>query len=270
MRTKVSIQREIARRWAEICKAAGTRAGAIDCLPQVSSIRVFGTGQKTDAGEAYGVYTAVLYMAPDTEAFDPGDGRTMCPMAGRCSIVCLGHNSGHLAMSHAQQARLWKTTLFLGARDLFDELIEHEIGLHERQALGLGLIPAARFDGSTDTGYGAVLAKRFAGVQWYDYTKVKARLRRSTKQLNYDLTYSLSERHRGALPAGFNVAAVFASRKGEPFPDTFRGREVINGDEHDARFLDDKRDRIVALSFKAATARDLHMAAGMGFVQAGV
>ncbi len=270
MRTHIAIRREIKRRWREICKVAGTVPAATRALPQARNIRILGSGHKTEMGEAaLGVFTAVVYMAPDDEAFPEGDTRTLCPMAGLCSNGCIGRNTGYLAMAPAKRSRLWKATLFLGDRELFAELIDCEIAAHERLAARLAMVPAVRFDGSTDTGYGAVLAQRFAGsaTQFYDYTKVRARLRRSKKILNYDLTYSLSERSRGPLPAGFNVAAVFALRKGEPFPKTFMGREVISGDEHDVRFMDDKRERIVALSFKAARAREQHLAHAMGFVQ---
>jgi hypothetical protein len=268
-RTAIAIKREIASTWEDICHAAGTRPEAVQCLPNAENIRILGSGYKTDLAEfLHGVFTAVVYMSPDNEAFPDGSRRTMCPRAGLCSAACLGHNTGRLAMAPGKRSRLWKTTLFLGARALYDELIGLEIEAHERKAVGLNMIPAVRLDGSTDTGHGMVLAERFSHstVQFYDYTKVLARLARSVKHKNYDLTYSLSEKHKGPLPEGFNVAGVFATRKGEAFPDTYMGREVISGDEHDARFLDPP-NKFVALSFKAAKARDEHLADAMGFVR---
>jgi hypothetical protein len=56
---------------------------------------------------------------------------------------------------------------------------------------------------------------------------------------NYHLTFSRSERNQGAcrhvLAADHNVAVVF---RRVPFPATFWGYPVIDGDAHDLRFLD--------------------------------
>jgi hypothetical protein len=80
---------------------------------------------------------------------------------------------------------------------------------------------------------------KHAGVQFYDYSKVPMRYRHENLPANYDLTFSLSESNDAdameALELGHNVAAVFYD-----IPETFKGYDVIIGDESDARFLDIK------------------------------
>ena len=78
---------------------------------------------------------------------------------------------------------------------------------------------------------------RFPDIQFYDYTKVAARLGRTPA--NYYLTFSRSENNepqaRQSLAKGFNVAVPFR----DP-PARFLGHPVIDGDTHDYRFLDPK------------------------------
>ena len=92
---------------------------------------------------------------------------------------------------------------------------------------------------------------QFPGIQFYDYTKVVARLGRTPG--NYYLTFSRSEDNepaaRQALVRSFNVAVPFR----DP-PIRFLGHRVIDGDQHDYRFLD-PRPVVVALKPKGL-ARD--------------
>ena len=72
---------------------------------------------------------------------------------------------------------------------------------------------------------------------------------------NYHLTFSRSEANeadcRRVLEAGGNVAVVF----GCPFPQTYLGATVINGDEHDLRHLDPRGGFIVGLTPKGRKAK---------------
>jgi hypothetical protein len=56
------------------------------------------------------------------------------------------------------------------------------------------------------------------------------------------------------LSKGFNVAIVFKLSKGGKLPTTYKGYKVINGDETDLRFLDDK-NVIVGLKYKNNTGK---------------
>jgi hypothetical protein len=70
---------------------------------------------------------------------------------------------------------------------------------------------------------------------------------------NYRLTFSRSEKNEdiadGFIKRGGNVAVVFSTRKGRALPDTYLGAPVIDGDEHDLRFLD-PRGVVVGLRAK--------------------
>ena len=92
----------------------------------------------------------------------------------------------------------------------------------------------------------------FPNLQFYDYTK--NHLRFNTKlPSNYSLVFSRSENnHKQAidlLKKGFNVAMVF-----DVPPTEFEGFQVVDGDETDLRFLDDK-GVIVGLKYKKLTGK---------------
>lgn len=91
--------------------------------------------------------------------------------------------------------------------------------------------------------------------QPYDYSKIMSRS--STDK--YYLTYSLSERNRDKcrdkLREGGNIAAVFNVKRRGVFPETFLGYPVVNGDEHDLRFLDPK-GVVIGLSAKGDSLRN--------------
>jgi hypothetical protein len=118
-----------------------------------------------------------------------------------------------------------------------------------RKANREGLIPCVRLNGSSDIAFEGVACERdgvpfknlfeaFPQVQFVDYTKNAARLKRKLPP-NYSLTLSYSgtnERQcREALALGGNVAIIF-----DALPERFWGFNVINGDAHDLRHLDPK------------------------------
>ena len=96
----------------------------------------------------------------------------------------------------------------------------------------------------------------FPTVQFMDYTKDICRILDPDRPANYHLTFSRSEANEAdchrALAAGHNVTVVF--RK-PPFPATFWGYPVIDGDRNDLRFLD-PAPCIVALKAKGGARRD--------------
>jgi hypothetical protein len=113
-----------------------------------------------------------------------------------------------------------------------------------------GLKPAIRPNGSTDIAYEGIpvnvdgvtyknIMVAFPDTPFLDYTKNPKRFDRPLPE-NYHLTFSLSETNepiaRALLARGVNVAAIFD----HGLPKTYLGYPVINGDEHDLRFLDPK------------------------------
>jgi hypothetical protein len=95
----------------------------------------------------------------------------------------------------------------------------------------------------------------FPMVQFMDYTKDISRVLDPKRPSNYHLTFSRSEVNeeecKTALAAGQNVAVVFDK---PPYPETFWGYSVVDGDTNDLRFLDPAAS-VIALSAKAAGAR---------------
>ena len=59
---------------------------------------------------------------------------------------------------------------------------------------------------------------------------------------NYHLTFSKSECNDSdvnkVISAGGNVAAVFSTKKADELPESYKGRDVVDGDKTDLRFLD--------------------------------
>ena len=270
-RSLTAIRREIRDTWTEIHAAARTLPEAKDALPL--SPTLLGSSTKVGLGESLNVLTAVVYMSPADEAFAKGDGRTLCPFAGFCKSVCIGNETGRMIFAPMRLSRLWKTTLYLGARRLFRELLDAEIRAHAAKAKRLGMRAAVRVDGSTDTGEGADAALRHPDVMFYDYTKVAARAHRFARghAANYHLTYSWSERAsvadaRALLAAGVNVAVAFKRPKHD-LPATWLGASVIDGDLTDVRFAD-PRGVVVGLAFKSARRTAAKVAAGVpaGFI----
>ena len=271
------IRRSIIRNWPDIVARANVRPEALDALPNVP--RILGSGTKTEKGEGKGYLTAVVYMSPATEAFEPGDGRTLCPRSTHgCASACLGAKAGRMVMRPVKLSRLWKATLYLGDRQLWRLLVRAELTSFERRAARKGLRPVVRIDGSTDTGEGAGFAPEFPEIQFYDYTKVSARAAKWARggyAANYHLTFSFSGANaaasQAALSAGVNVAAVFSTGKGEALPAWYDGSLtgcVIDGDVTDLRFLDPSDGQLVGLRFKAAKGRTVALEKAMaeGFV----
>jgi hypothetical protein len=159
---------------------------------------------KTVKGRARGYMTAVLYLSPFTLA-----GKNLCPTAAAagCWRTCLnvsGHGgipTGewiHSAESPAfsvpdnnvQRARLARTKLWHTRRSAFMEQLVHEIASMVRKAKRAGLTPCVRLNGTSDIAWERVSAysaisdpdsesnifARFPDVQFYDYTKLPARL----------------------------------------------------------------------------------------------
>jgi hypothetical protein len=189
---------------------------------------------KTVKGEKKGYLTFILYLAPGNIS-----GREVCPRRTEaCFETCLFH-SGRGRMKSVQEARIRKTKRLFENRKGFMHDLEVDIHLAIYQAEKRGLIPCIRLDGTSDLGLGGKLSKMFPEVQFYDYTKVVQRVRRTrVEDNNYHLTFSYSGRNKTSclelLKYGNNVAVVFA----DELPEKWWGYPVINGDENDLRFLD--------------------------------
>jgi hypothetical protein len=224
---------------------------------------LFGTqNAKTIKGEQLGYTTYILYMSPEKQN---SLGKNICPKAtAGCAAACL-FTSGRGKFTNVMIGRLNKTEYFLRERENFMNDIAKEIakGIKKHGANKM----CVRINGTSDIPYENIpvggfknIMEMFPDVMFYDYTKVASRFKKELPK-NYHLTFSMAETESNKkeafelLSKGFNVAAVFAVKNETELPETYKGFKVINGDEHDLRFLDEK-NTIVALKAKGDGKKD--------------
>ena len=221
---------------------------------------------KTTKGEPLGYLTGILYLAPHKIA-----GRNVCPNATKgCAAACL-YTAGRGKFSNVQEARIAKTKKFFAdPKGFVDELRKDILALTRKAAKG-GLVPCVRLNGTSDLPWeklkgtnGKTLMEEFHDLQFYDYTKSADRIVafvNGEMPANYHLTFSRSEKagmttiYAGILRSGGNVASVVNIKRGQPLPASSGGTMIIDGDEHDLRFLDPK-GCIVGLRAKGEAIKD--------------
>ena len=230
---------------------------------------------KTQKSLAYGYLTGVLHLAPHNTA-----GKTVCPNAtiANCHHACLNTaGRGGIAKGSAtlitstgvtvpdnaiQAARIRRTKLFHNDKPEFIRQLAADITKAQRLADKMGVKLAIRLNGTSDIPWETAapeLFETFANVQFYDYTKIPQRLNKPLP-VNYHLTLSYSEatdkycnliRH-AAIEHNNPIAVVFR----DELPNTFIGRIVLDGDEHDMRFLD-PNTVVIGLKAKGRAKHDI-------------
>jgi hypothetical protein len=220
------------------------------------------TNAKTVKGQAKGFLTGILYLAPVKES----GAINVCPHASQgCAAACL-FTAGRGAFDNVRNARIAKTLAFVQDRSAFMETLAADISRLIKKAEKLGMTPCVRLNGTSDLpwekipcGGFASIMERFAGIQFYDYTKNPNRIAAYLEgklPANYQLTFSRSEDNGpialSILGSGGNVAIVFSSAK---LPESYQGKPVVDGDESDLRFLD-PRGCVVGLKAKGKARKD--------------
>jgi len=219
---------------------------------------------KTIKGEKIGYLTGIVYLVPDQK---------LCPfaiMAG-CFDPCL-KSAGRGAFNSVQKARAEKTEFFKTNQRAFMLSLCADIWSLARKADRLALIPLVRPNGTSDIPFenilidGKTIFQIFANVQFYDYTKHPSRNLDGKTAGNYDLTYSFSAITPKPIsikgltnPANKRTAVVFYKRS--EIPNTYRGWQVIDGDDTDVRHIEPSRV-VVALYAKGKAKKEEN-----GFVQ---
>lgn len=209
---------------------------------------------KTIKGEKLGYRTGIMYLSPANES----GVINVCPSASLgCMAMCL-NTAGRGQMSMVQEVRRSRTIFLKTNPKDFETILRNEVKAVIESAKRAKMIPAIRINGTSDLPRLVwPLAEEFSDVQFYDYTKLPKPWTRTRD--NYDITFSRSETNEkdclDALNEGVNVAVVFSTKKTEKLPDEYLGFEVINGDEHDLRFLD-KKGVIVGLTAKGRAKKD--------------
>ena len=215
------------------------------------------TSAKIEKSDAYSdeFKTSIMYALPAMQS-----GHNACPDATDCAQMCID-TTGRMPM--VREARAYRSSLFYDDRQAFGAKLIAETQDNIKRNDKKGLRTAERLNGTTDYAWehirfdGLTMPERFQDVQFYDYTKsVKRARQHANGQMpsNYHLTFSRSELTPDSLvtelvESGQNVAVVF-----DEVPDTWLGMKVIDGDEHDLRFLDES-GVIVGLKAKGPKAK---------------
>jgi hypothetical protein len=203
---------------------------------------------KIQKGTKLGYLSFILHLAPADLS-----GHNTCPKAtAGCKAACL-NTAGRGGMfrkgettNAIQKARIRKTKYFYEDRAGFMLDLAYDIQKGIKLAEKLGLKPVFRLNGTSDLSWEKYevpvfctknIFELFPTVQFYDYTKVLGR--KVADIPNYFLIFSKADGNDSdvarAMQQGMNVAAVFDEVPGE-----YMGKEVINADETDLRFLDPK------------------------------
>jgi hypothetical protein len=215
--------------------------------------------------------SAILHLAPATLA---GIGNICEGSTDGCRHSCL-NTAGRGGMfkegdslegvSTIQAARIRKTReLANNPGQFMDNLINdiHKLTTYAKQS---GKKAVVRLNGTSDLAWEKIGLPHFGGknifqgfpdIQFYDYTKRPDRVM-SNQHDNYHLTFSKSEANdrvaKRLLDAGHNVAVVFG---GKGLPSHWHGKPVVNADEHDFRFLDQKGGVVAGLKAKGPAKKD--------------
>lgn len=229
--------------------------------------------QKIEKGEKLGYITKGIHFAPANLS-----GFEVCQWRSKgCTASCL-NTAGRGQMNSVQASRIAKTKLFFDKQMDFLFKLSKEISSSIKTATKKSMQSVFRLNLTSDIAWESVffneeqpqtIFDKFPSTQFYDYTKSFKRMaqylgKHKEFPSNYHLTFSRSETNdklaEMVLEMSGNVAVVFRNQ----LPSTWKGYEVVNGDENDLRFLD-KQGVVVGLIEKGMAKKDL-----TGFVQEGV
>ena len=232
--------------------------------------------QKILKGEKLGYITKGIHLAPANLS-----GYEVCQWRSKgCTASCL-NTAGRGQMNSIQVSRINKTKLFFERKSEFLSKLAKEISSSIKSAIKKEMEAVFRLNLTSDLMWediqlfkGTNLFQHFPETQFYDYTKSFKRmasflgkpfLKNEEKfPSNYHLTFSRSENNdkkcEMVLAMGGNVAVVFRNQ----LPKTWKGVQVVNGDDTDLRFLD-KKGVVVGLIEKGLAKKD-----ATGFVVEGV
>jgi hypothetical protein len=224
-------------------------------------------------GEELGYVTKGIHFAPASLS-----GNEVCQWRSKgCTASCL-NTAGRGRMNSIQASRIAKTKLFFDKQMDFLFKLSKEISSSIKTATKKSMQAVFRLNLTSDIAWESVffddenpqtIFDKFPSIQFYDYTKSFKRMaqylgKHKEFPSNYHLTFSRSETNdklcEMVLEMKGNVAVVFRNQ----LPETWKGYEVINGDENDLRFLD-KQGVVVGLIEKGMAKKD-----ETGFVQEGV
>lgn len=166
-----------------------------------------------------------------------------------CREACLQF-AGRQSFDNVVQSRSKKTEFFVQHRTIFISRLWNELWrLNEKGNIAVRLNLLSDVNWEREFNKAGTSLSVFENIQFYDYTKDHFKVLENQLE-NYHLTLSFSGHNwvycKYALENKLsNVAVVFK----KVVPSVWNGFTVINGDESDERFLDDK-GVIVGLKYK--------------------
>ena len=189
--------------------------------------------------------------------------RNVCPYSTPgCRSVCLAH-SGRLNMGPAKRAMLARTALYCKDQGQFWQLIDHEIGVHNRRVRRSCKTLVVRLDGTSQINIeeqAPWILDKHSNVIFQDY--LKGPYKTGWTRPNRYVVSSATERDTADSIVGRgNVVFPVNVPKGEPLPDMFMGRPVIDGDKHDLRLMDQQGENAVLVRVKG------HRRENYGFIR---
>ncbi len=204
--------------------------------------------------------SAIVHMSPINTKICPYQDIAGCKeaclnTAGRGGIMKKGETTNVI-----QEARKRKTKLYLEDRDTFMSYLISDIIKFDNYCKKKDKLSCLRLNGTSDIQWEHIkvddknIFEMFPHIQFYDYTKIPTR--KVSQYKNYHLTWSYSEaniKYAGWFDKiAYNIAVVFNGT----MPIYYKGREVINGDESDIRFMD-KPNVVVGLKAKGKARHDM-------------
>jgi hypothetical protein len=190
----------------------------------------------------YGELTYSLYLAPAKSS-----GYEVCPgRTSECTKLCLNESGMNTMVRNDKgdminDSRITKTRLFFEHREFFMKWLVYEIKAAQRKAIRMTYQFSVRINNTSDISPldfildGKNILEIFPEIQFYEYTKVPARIQLMETYKNYDVTfsyngYNLTECQKMLLNK-IRVAVVF-----KIIPENFWGYPVIDGDLNDLRY----------------------------------
>jgi hypothetical protein len=215
--------------------------------------KLLNSNPKLEKSGKYDVLTKGLALAPSFIS-----GFNTCNFASiGCGKGCLnfsGHGQEHMLCNGKHNvliARITRTILYYEYRVLFLKQLHKEIKTffnyvnNKNIKNNTDLIVGIRLNVLSDILWEKIDITLFNNnpeITFYDYTKNPSRNVSHIK--NYSLTFSRNEMNDLYIEQAFNnnmnVAIVLDIKKGFTLPETFRNKPILDGDLHDARFLDTK------------------------------
>jgi len=213
--------------------------------------KLLNSNPKLEKSNKYEVLTKGLALAPSFISE-----YNTCNFASLgCGLGCLnfsGHGQEHMLHNGKHNvliARIIRTILYYEYREQFLKQLHKEIKtfsnyVHNQNIKNnTKLICGIRLNVLSDILWEKIDITLFndnTNITFYDYTKNP---NRNVSHIpNYSLTFSRNEMNdlycEQAFNNNMNVAIVFDIKKGYTIPKTFRNKNVLDGDLHDARFLD--------------------------------